>query len=149
MMYINTDAVVVSLNKINIIYFINLFTIINILLNQTFYAESLNFNNFVIYVSVSLVIFLNYIYDLLRMMSYLWFHFLYCCTQTISLTTIVFSCSDSYWCSVSNMFLLFNLFICFVHSSANNTLLTSFFLFWVLLWAFFKIYLWTVYLCWW
>ena len=47
-MYINTDAVAVSLNKINIIYFINLFTIINILLNQTSYAEFLNFNNFII-----------------------------------------------------------------------------------------------------
>jgi len=47
-MYINTDAVAVSLNKMNIMYFINLFTIINILSNLTFYAESLNFNSLII-----------------------------------------------------------------------------------------------------
>jgi len=47
-MYINTDAVAVSLNKMNIIYFINLFTIINMLSNLTFYAEFLNFNNLMI-----------------------------------------------------------------------------------------------------
>jgi len=48
MMYVNIDAVTVSLNEINIIYFINLFTIINMLLNLTSYAEFLNFNNLVI-----------------------------------------------------------------------------------------------------
>jgi len=47
-MYINTDAVTVSLNEINIMYFINLFTIINMLSNLTFHAESLNFNNLII-----------------------------------------------------------------------------------------------------
>jgi len=47
-MYINTDAVAVSLNKMNIMYFINLFTIINMLLNLTFHAESLNFNSLMI-----------------------------------------------------------------------------------------------------
>jgi len=47
-MYINTDAVAVSLNKMNIMYFVNLFTIINILLNLTSYAEFLNFNNLII-----------------------------------------------------------------------------------------------------
>jgi len=47
-MYINTDAVAVSLNEMNIIYFINLFTIINMLSNLTFYAEFLNFNNLMI-----------------------------------------------------------------------------------------------------
>ncbi len=46
-MYININAVVISLNEINIIYFINLFTIINMLSNLTSYAESLNFNNFI------------------------------------------------------------------------------------------------------
>jgi len=46
-MYINTDAVAVSLNEMNIMYFINLFTIINILSNLTFHAESLNFNSFI------------------------------------------------------------------------------------------------------
>jgi len=38
-MYINIDAVAISLNEINIVYFINLFTIINMLLNLTFHAE--------------------------------------------------------------------------------------------------------------
>jgi len=47
-MYININAVAVSLNEINIIYFINLFTIINMLLNLTSYAEFLNFNNLMI-----------------------------------------------------------------------------------------------------
>jgi len=47
-MYINTDAVAVSLNEMNIMYFINLFTIINMLLNLTFHAESLNFNSLMI-----------------------------------------------------------------------------------------------------
>jgi len=46
-MYINTDAVAVSLNEINIMYFINLFTMINMLSNLTFHAESLNFDSFV------------------------------------------------------------------------------------------------------
>jgi len=47
-MYINTDAVAVSLNEINIVYFINLFTIINMLSNLTFYAEFFDFNNLII-----------------------------------------------------------------------------------------------------
>jgi len=47
-MYINTDAVAVSLNEINIVYFINLFTMINMLLNLTFYAESLNVDSLMI-----------------------------------------------------------------------------------------------------
>ncbi len=47
-MYINTDAVAVSLNKINIIYFINLFIIINMLSNLTFHAEFFDFNNLMI-----------------------------------------------------------------------------------------------------
>jgi len=47
-MYINTDAVAVSLNEINIVYFINLFTIINILSNLTSYAEFFDFNNLII-----------------------------------------------------------------------------------------------------
>jgi len=47
-MYINTDAVAVSLNEMNIMYFINLFTIINMLSNLTFYAEFLNFNSLMI-----------------------------------------------------------------------------------------------------
>ncbi len=47
-MYININAVTVSLNKMNIIYFINLFTIINMLLNLTSHAEFFNFNNLMI-----------------------------------------------------------------------------------------------------
>jgi len=47
-MYINTNAVTVSLNEMNIVYFINLFTIINMLLNLTSYAEFLNFNSLMI-----------------------------------------------------------------------------------------------------
>jgi len=46
-MYINTDAVAVSLNEMNIVYFINLFTMINMLSNLTSHAESLNFDSFV------------------------------------------------------------------------------------------------------
>ncbi len=48
MMYINTDAVAVSLNEMNIIYFINLFTMINMLSNLTFHARFLNFDSFII-----------------------------------------------------------------------------------------------------
>ncbi len=47
-MYINTDAVAVSLNEMNIVYFINLFTIINMLSNLTSHAEFLNFNSLII-----------------------------------------------------------------------------------------------------
>jgi len=47
-MYINTDAVTVSLNEMNIVYFINLFTIINMLLNLTSHAEFLNFDSLMI-----------------------------------------------------------------------------------------------------
>ncbi len=46
--YININAVAVSLNKMNIMYFINLFTIINMLLNLTFYAKFFDFNNLII-----------------------------------------------------------------------------------------------------
>jgi len=48
MMYVNTDAVAVSLNKMNIVYFINLFTMINMLSNLTFHAGFLNFDNLMI-----------------------------------------------------------------------------------------------------
>ncbi len=47
-MYININAVAVSLNEINIIYFINLFTVINMLSNLTFHAEFFDFNNLII-----------------------------------------------------------------------------------------------------
>jgi len=48
MIYININAVTVSLNEINIMYFVNLFTIINMLSNLTSYAEFLNFNSLII-----------------------------------------------------------------------------------------------------
>jgi len=47
-MYINTDAVAVSLNEMNIMYFINLFTMINMLSNLTFHARFLNFDSLII-----------------------------------------------------------------------------------------------------
>ena len=46
-MYINTDAVAVSLNEINIVYLINLFTIINMLSNCTLHAEFFDDDNFI------------------------------------------------------------------------------------------------------
>jgi len=45
-MYININAVTVSLNEINIMYLINLFTIVNMLLNCTLHVESLDDDNF-------------------------------------------------------------------------------------------------------
>jgi len=47
MMYINTDAVVVFLNEMNMVYLINLSTIVNILLNFTPHAEFFDVGNFV------------------------------------------------------------------------------------------------------
>jgi len=47
-MYVNTDAVTVSLNEMNIMYFVNLFTMINMLSNLTSHAESLNFDSLII-----------------------------------------------------------------------------------------------------
>jgi len=47
MMYINTDAVAVFLNEMNMVYLINLSTIVNILLNFTPHAEFFNVDNFV------------------------------------------------------------------------------------------------------
>ncbi len=47
-MYVNTDAVAVSLNEMNIVYLINLFTIINMLTNCVFHAEFFNDDNFII-----------------------------------------------------------------------------------------------------
>jgi len=46
-MYINTDAVAVFLNEMNIVYLINLFTIINMLLNFILHAEFFNDDNFI------------------------------------------------------------------------------------------------------
>ena len=47
MMYINTDAVVVFLNEMNMMYLINLSTIVNILLNFTPHAGFFDVDNFV------------------------------------------------------------------------------------------------------
>ncbi len=47
MVYINTDAVVVFLNEMNIVYLINLSTIVNILSNFTPHAEFFDVDNFV------------------------------------------------------------------------------------------------------
>jgi len=46
-MYVNTDAVTVFLNEMNIVYLINLFTIINMLSNCTLHAEFFDDNNFI------------------------------------------------------------------------------------------------------
>ncbi len=47
MVYINTDAVVVFLNEMNMVYLISLSTIVNILSNFTSHARSFDVGNFV------------------------------------------------------------------------------------------------------
>ncbi len=47
MMYVNTDAVAVSLNEMNMVYLVSLLTIVNILSNFTPHAESFDVSNFV------------------------------------------------------------------------------------------------------
>ncbi len=47
MVYVNTDAVVVFLNEMNMVYLVNLLTIVNILSNFTSHAESFDVSNFV------------------------------------------------------------------------------------------------------
>jgi len=47
MVYVNTDAVTVFLNEMNMVYLISLSTIVNILLNFTPHAEFFNVGNFV------------------------------------------------------------------------------------------------------
>jgi len=47
MMYINTDAVAVFLNEMNMVYLINLSTIVNILLNFTSHVRFFDVSNFV------------------------------------------------------------------------------------------------------
>jgi len=119
------------------------FQIFSLDLNAISWSQwhSISLSDFVIHVSVNLIIFLNHICNLLKMMLFSWFCFLCYFMQTVSLTTVVFSYSDSYWCNVSNTFSLSNSFIHSVHSSVNNMLSTSFFLFQVLWWVFLKIYL--------
>ncbi len=47
MMYVNTDAVAVFLNEMNMVYLISLSTIVNILSNFTPHARFFDVNNFV------------------------------------------------------------------------------------------------------
>ena len=47
MMYINTDAVAVFLNEMNMMYLISLSTRVNILLNFTSHAEFFDISNFI------------------------------------------------------------------------------------------------------
>ncbi len=47
MMYINTDAVTVFLNEMNMVYLVSLSTIVNILLNFTSHARFFDIDNFV------------------------------------------------------------------------------------------------------
>ena len=47
MMYINTDAVVVFLNEMNMVYLVNLSTIVNILSNFTSHVRFFDVDNFV------------------------------------------------------------------------------------------------------
>jgi len=47
MVYVNTGAVAVSLNEMNMVYLINLSTIVNILSNLTSHAKSFDVSNFI------------------------------------------------------------------------------------------------------
>jgi len=47
MMYVNTGAVTVSLNGMNMVYLVSLSTIVNILLNFTPHARFFDIDNFV------------------------------------------------------------------------------------------------------
>ena len=47
MVYINTDAVVVFLNEMNMVYLVNLLTIVNILSNFTSHARFFDVDNFI------------------------------------------------------------------------------------------------------
>ncbi len=47
MVYVNTGAVAVFLNKMNMVYLVSLSTIVNILSNFTPHAESFDVSNFV------------------------------------------------------------------------------------------------------
>jgi len=89
--------------------------------------------DFVICVLVVLVIPSGYIHNLLEMVFLLWFHFVCYCTQTVLLTTVVLSCSDFYWHSVSSTFQPSDLFVCSAHSSVDGMLSKLYDLFWVLL----------------
>ncbi len=108
---------------------------------------SILLSGFVIRVLVVLVISLGYIHNLLEMVFLLWFRFVCYCMQTVLLTTVVPSCPDFYWRSVSSTFQLSDSFVCSAHLSVGGMPSTSYDLFWVLLWAFLKTCLWTACLC--
>ncbi len=87
---------------------------------------SILLSDFVICALAVLIIPLSYIHNLLKMVFLLWFHFVCYCTQTVPLTTVVLSCSDFYWHSVSSMFQPSGSFVHSAHSSVGGTLLTFF-----------------------
>ncbi len=95
-------------------------------------------SGFVIRALAVLVIPLGYIHNLLNMVFLLWFCFVCYCTQTVLLTTVVLSCPDFYWHSVSSMFQPSGSFVRSAHLFVNDMSSTSYDLFWVLLWAFLK-----------
>ncbi len=105
--------------------------------------------DFVICVLVVLIISLSYIHNSLKMVFLPWFHFVCYCTQTVPLTTVVLSCSDFCWHSVSSTFQPSDSFVRSAHPSVNDMLSTFYDLFWVLLWSVPKTCLWTACLCWW
>jgi hypothetical protein len=80
MVYINTDAVVVFLNEMNMVYLVSLSTIVNILLNFTSHAKSFDVGNFVMKFmvtdshahSVCLVVLLCHIFYLSESCSVTW-----------------------------------------------------------------------------
>ncbi len=99
---------------------------------------SILLSGFVICVLAVLVIPLGCIHNLLKMVFLSWFHFVCYCTQTVPLTTVVLSCPDFYWHSVSSTFRPSGSFVRFAHSSVGDMPSTSYDLSWVLLWAFLK-----------
>ncbi len=98
----------------------------------------LSLSGFVIHVLAVLVIPSGYIHNSLEMVFLLWFRFVCCCMQTVLLTTVVLSCPGFYWHSVSSTFRPSGSFVCSVCLSVDGMLLTSYDLFWVLLWVFLK-----------
>ncbi len=99
---------------------------------------SILLSGFAIRVFAVLVIPSGYIYNLLKMVFLLWFHFVCYCMQTVLSATVILSCSGFYWHSVLSTFQPSDSFVCSAHLSVNDMLLTSYDLPWVLLWVFLK-----------
>jgi hypothetical protein len=93
-------------NDFTSVFFLSVFQVFSLNLDAVSWFQwcSKLLFNFMIHDLINLIIFLNHIHSSLKMMLYLWFCFLCCCTQTISLTAVVLSCSDFHWYSVSNTF---------------------------------------------